>query len=86
MVTLSIKVPSIQKARLVILAKQKKTTVSDLMRKALEGLSEESAHTASTSCYDLVRDLFEAPASLGASRDGDRSTNKKYLRSFGKKR
>ncbi|MDZ4789208.1 MAG: ribbon-helix-helix protein, CopG family [Blastochloris sp.] len=84
MVTLSIKVPPTQKARLDTLARQRKTTVSHLMRQALEGLSQESAQIGTSSCYDLVHDLFDLPSRLGASHDGDRSTNKRHLDSFGK--
>ena len=83
--TLSIKVPKAQKARLRALAARRKTSLTRLMLDALATLSEESARVAPASCYDLTRDLFERPDNLGASAEGDRSTNKRRLRSFGRK-
>jgi hypothetical protein len=84
--TLSIKVPKTQKARLKALAAKRKTSLTRLMLEALEALSKESARVAPSSCYDLSRDLFETPAKLGASKEGDRSTNKLHLRSFGRRK
>ena len=84
--TLSIKVPASEKARLKALAAKRNTTITRLMRDALHRLSEESARVAAASCYDLSRDLFESPERLGASKEGDRSTNKARLRSFGNSR
>lgn len=66
-------------------SKVRKTTASRLMRRALDGLADESVRSAPTSCYELVRDLFESPSRLDSSKDGDRSTNKERLRSFGKR-
>jgi len=81
--TLSIKVPKDQKARLQALAKKRKTTLTRLMLQALENLAMESKTFAPATCFDLTRDLFENPESLGASKEGDRSVNKKRLNSFG---
>ena len=84
--TLSIKVPKAQKARLRALANRRKTTLTRLMLQALEALSRESEAVAPGSCFDLARDLFEKPENLGASKEGDRSTNKLRMQSFGKSR
>lgn len=84
--TLSIKVPKAQKARLKALAAKRKSSLTRLMLEALEGLSRESEAEVPASCFDLTRDLFEKPENLGASRDGDRSTNKLRMQSFGGKR
>jgi hypothetical protein len=83
--TLSIKVPRAQKARLQRLAAERKTTLTRLMLDALENLAKESADVAPASCYDLTRDLFESPSNLGGSREGDRSVNKRRMKSFGRK-
>ena len=83
--TLSIKVPKAQKARLEALAAQRHTTLTRLMLEALGAMSKESARVAPTSCFALTRDLFEKPGSLGASKEGDRSTNKLRVQSFGAK-
>jgi predicted transcriptional regulator len=85
MVTLSIKVPAAQKARLHRLAVERRSTISDLMRRALDSLAAESSRTVTTSCYELVRDLFDHEESLDASPEGDRSANRKHLRNFGKR-
>jgi hypothetical protein len=37
------------------------------------------------SCYDLARDLLEAPGGIGASGIADLSTNKTHLAGFGSK-
>lgn len=84
--TLSIKVPKTEKARLKALANKRKTTITQLMRRALEALSEEGAAVAPVSCFALTRDLFEDPKKLGASKEGDRSFNQLRLRDFGKSR
>lgn len=81
--TLSIKVPKAQKARLRALAAKRGTTLSRLMLEALETLAQEGATVAPASCYELTRDLFEKRESLGASPEGDRSTNKRRLKTFG---
>ena len=83
--TLSIKVPKAQKARLKALAVKRKTSLTRLMLEALERLSGESETAAPVTCYELTRDLFEEPENLGASKEGDRSTNKLRMRSFGRK-
>jgi hypothetical protein len=83
--TLSIKVPRAQKARLKALAAKRKTSLTRLMLDALERLATESAKAVPGSCYELTRDLFERPENLGASKEGDRSTNKLRLQSFGAK-
>src|SRR5205807_1571091 len=81
--TLSIKVPTAQKARLKALASKRKTTLTRLMLQALERLSRESEATSPVSCFELTRDLFEKAESLGASKEGDRSVNKLRIRSCG---
>lgn len=81
--TLSIKVAPEEKVRLQALAAQRQTTVSQLMREALDRLAEEE-NSNHPSCYELVHDLFEDSSKLGASSEGDRSTNKRHLLSFGK--
>ncbi|MHC1769210.1 MAG: hypothetical protein AB9869_33835 [Verrucomicrobiia bacterium] len=82
--TLSIKVPKAQKARLKALAARRKTSLTRLMLDALEALSKEGAKAVPCSCYELTRDLFEQPENLGASPEGDRSTNKRRMKSFGR--
>ena len=84
--TLSIKVPTAQKARLKALASKRKTTLSRLMLQALEKLSAESEAVTPVSCFELTRDLFDKPQNLGASKEGDRSVNKAHMRSFGRSR
>jgi len=84
--TLSIKVPSAQKARLKALANKRKTTLTSLMREALDRLSRESEAVAPASCFQLTHDLFDTPGKLGASDQGDRSVNKQRLKSFGRSR
>jgi hypothetical protein len=84
--TLSIKVPTAQKARLKALANKRKTTLSALMLQALETLARESETAAPGSCFDLSRDLFEKAEKLGASPEGDRSVNKARMKSFGRSR
>jgi len=84
--TLSIKVPTAQKARLKALASKRKTTLSGLMLQALEKLSRESEAASPVSCFELSRDLFEKPQNLGASKEGDRSVNKLRMRAFGHSR
>jgi hypothetical protein len=81
--TLSIKVPKAQKARLKALAAKRKTSLTGLMLEALDLIAKQSDHEAPASCFDLTRDLFEVPGKLGASSEGDRSSNKSRLRSFG---
>lgn len=83
--TISIKVSKAQKARLRALAAARKTTLTRLMCEALEVLAREGDAVAPASCYDLTRDLFESPASLDGSREGDRSINKRRLVAFGTK-
>ena len=84
--TLSIKVPSAQKARLKALATKRKTTLTSLMLEALDRLSRESDAVAPASCFQLTHDLFDTPGKLGASDQGDRSINKQRLKSFGRSR
>jgi hypothetical protein len=86
METLSIKVLGAEKARLRALARERQTTLTGLMREALERLAREGDVSAPASCYELTRDLFEASDKLDASRDGDRSVNRTRMRSFGKSR
>jgi len=82
--TLSIKVPKGHKVRLKALASRRKTTLTRLMLQALENLSRESESVAFVSCFELTRDLFERPENLGASKEGDRSVNKRRLQAFGR--
>lgn len=84
--TLSIKVPKAQKAQLKALAARRKTSLTRLMLDALEALAKESDAAAPASCFDLTRDLFAKPENLGASKEGDRSVNKRRLQGFGTKR
>jgi uncharacterized protein (DUF1778 family) len=84
--TLSIKVPTAQKARLKALASKRKTTLSGLMLQALEKLARESDVVSPASCFELSHDLFEKAENLGASKEGDRSVNRLRLRSFGRSR
>lgn len=82
--TLSIKVPQAQKARLQALARKRKTSLSKLMLEALDRIASESERVSPLSCYELTKDLFENPDTLGASEDGDRSVNKSRMHAFGK--
>ncbi len=83
--TLSIKVPKAHKVRLRALAAARKTTLSRLMVEALEALARESDTLVPASCFDLTRDLFETPGKLDASPEGDRSTHRRHLATFGTK-
>jgi hypothetical protein len=84
--SLSIKVSKVHKAKLRSLAKKRKTTITHLMLEALEGVARDADADAPGSCYELTRDLFENPAMLDASMEGDRSTNKIRLRAMMGKR
>lgn len=83
--TLSIKVSKAHKVRLRALAAARKTTLSRLMIEALEALAREGDTVAPASCFDLTRDLFETPDKLDTSPEGDRSTHRRHLASFGAK-
>lgn len=84
--TLSIKVPRTEKARLQALARKRKTSLTGLMRQALRNLSNESEEVAPASCFQLTHDLFDKSENLGASKEGDRSMNKVWMKSFGRSR
>ncbi len=80
--TLSIKVQEQLKARLRRIAKQRKTTPSQLLRDSLERiLDEENERSDVSTCFAKCEDLF---ANLGEG-PGDLSTNKNYLKSLGRK-
>ena len=79
MKTLSVKVPDGLVARLSVVARQRKTTRSTVVRKALETALREQSKAKRGSALDLARDLagcVDGPSDL--------STNKAYLKTFGR--
>lgn len=80
---LSIKVSSVEKARLRKLAAAQKTSLSGLLRKSLQAAT--AAGYPEASCYDLCAHYFESPGSIGSSGMRDLSTNKARLKNFGRK-
>ena len=79
MKTISLKVPEAMDARLAAIAKQNGKTKSDVAREALQAFFENGHKNRPVSAYDLSKDLigkFHGPRDL--------STNKKYMRGYGR--
>jgi hypothetical protein len=79
MKTLSVKLPNGLDAKLTIAARQRKTTKSTVVRKALEAALQERGKPKRGSALDLIRDLVGCVAG-----PGDLSVNKKYLKNYGR--
>ena len=79
MKTISLKVPEAMDARLAAIAKQNGKTKSDVAREALQAFFKNGHKNRPVSAYDLSKDLigkFRGPVDL--------STNKKYMRGYGR--
>ncbi|HEV8143957.1 MAG TPA: CopG family transcriptional regulator [Methylomirabilota bacterium] len=79
MKTLSVKLPDGLDAKLTVAARQRKTTKSTVVRKALEAALQERGKPKRGSALDLARDLVGCVAG-----PGDLSVNKAYFRNFGR--
>lgn len=79
--TLSIKVPVETKARLRTAARHRHTNPSALLREAIDLVLADKSIPHKVSLYDLSRDLF---ASKKGGGPRDLSTNRRYLKDFGK--
>lgn len=84
METLSIKVSKSDKLRLQRIAKERKLTLSAVLREGLEHSINHQKTTQGTSCYDLAEGILEDETAIGASGVGDLSSNKAHLESFGR--
>jgi hypothetical protein len=79
MKTLSVKLPDGLNAKLAAAARQRKTTKSTVVRKALEAVFRNDRKPQRGSALDLAGDLagcVEGP--------GDLSVNKAYFKTFGR--
>ena len=79
MKTLSVKLPDGLEARLTVAARQRKTTKSTLVRKALQEALRQSGKSKPGSALDLARDLVGC-----VGGPGDLSVNKAYFKTFGR--
>jgi hypothetical protein len=79
MKTLSVKLPDGLDAKLAAAARQRKTTKSTVVRKALEAALRNDGNPKRGSALDLARDLVGCVAG-----PGDLSVNKAYLKAFGR--
>ncbi|MFZ4765243.1 MAG: hypothetical protein ACOYMN_09855 [Roseimicrobium sp.] len=79
METLSIKVPKEMKNRLRMVAKERKTTPSTLIKQALDDVMTREVRPGSV--YDMLKDLVESGPADGIA---DLSTNKKHLEGLGR--
>jgi Arc/MetJ-type ribon-helix-helix transcriptional regulator len=79
MKTLSVKLPDGLDAKLAAAARQRKTTKSAVVRKALEQTLQENGKRTRGSALDLVRDLVGCVAG-----PGDLSVNKAYIKHYGR--
>jgi Arc/MetJ-type ribon-helix-helix transcriptional regulator len=79
MKTLSVKLPDGLDAKLTVAARQRKTTKSTVVRKALEAALQKRGKPERGSALDLIRDLVGCVAG-----PGDLSVNKKYLKNYGR--
>ena len=77
--TLTVKLPPPLEARLDALVRRRKQRKSVLVREAIERLVDEGGRPAGGSVLDLMKDL----KGIG-SGPKDLSTNKKYMRGFGR--
>jgi predicted DNA-binding protein len=76
---ISLKVPEAMDARLTAIAKQAGKTKSEVAREAFEAFFENGHKKRVVSAFDLTRDL------AGSLRGpGDLSSNKKYMRHYGR--
>jgi Ribbon-helix-helix protein, copG family len=74
---ISLRIPRRVSARLTALSKKRGTTVSAIVREALEALTEDGSQSA----WSLGAHLF---GQAKARAPADLSTNKKYLRGLGR--
>ncbi len=74
--TLSIKVPAALSARVVKLARSRNSTVSAVVRDAIERYAPEEGLSFADAARDLIGSLNAGP--------GDLSTNPKHMKGFGR--
>jgi hypothetical protein len=79
MKTLSLKLPDRLHAKLAAAARQRKTTKSTVVRKALEAALRNDGKPKRGSALDLARDLVGCLAG-----PGDLSVNKAYFKAYGR--
>ena len=78
--TISLKLPDEVDAKLTVRAKRTGKSKSQVTREALTAFLEDGRKKSAVSCLDLARDL------AGSLKGGppDLSSNKKYMRGYGK--
>lgn len=74
--TLSVKVPAALSARVVQLARSRKSTVSAVVREAIERFAPDQGASFAEAAGDLVGSLDGGP--------GDLATHSKHLKGFGR--
>jgi predicted transcriptional regulator len=74
--TLSVKVPQALSARVVKLARSRSSTVSAVVREAIEQYAPEEGTSFAEAARDFIGCLDSGP--------GDLSTNQKHLKGFGR--
>ena len=79
MKTISLKLPDEVEAKLTARAKRTGKTKSEVTREALAAFLDGGSKKLRVSCLDLVRDLVGT-----AKGPGDLSTNKEYMRGYGR--
>lgn len=84
METLSIKVFKEDKNRLRQLARERKVSLSALLREGLAAVAAGKPEGREPTCYALAAEILEDPEQLGESGFGDLSTDKLRLEKFGK--
>lgn len=80
MQTISLKLPAELHARLVMEAKSRRVTKSQVLRESLETALDANASGRQPSCFDLASDLAGSIGGLPK----DLATNPKYMNDFGK--
>lgn len=73
--TLSIKVPAALSARVVKLARSRKSTVSAVVREAIERYAPEEGASFADAAHEFIGSLDSGP--------GDLATNPRHLKGFG---
>ena len=74
--TLSVKVPAALSARVVQLARSRKSTVSAVVREAIEKYAPEEGSSFADAAREFIGSLNAGP--------GDLATNPKHLKGFGR--
>lgn len=82
---ISIKISSVEKAKLRRLAEARGIKLSELLREGVAEAARKAEEQLQLSCYELTRKYFEEPGHIGASGLTDLSTNKDHLKGLGEK-